>query len=120
MSKQAKKTSTFFFWVRGPIDFQIMFFLTEFTFCHLFFIGQHVHWSIALVEVGGASEVEVGEVKDRLDDALCATRGWPRRQKSRFHRNASDLGGFLFFFIIVPLVFSFLFQTCKQLLYHFI
>ena len=25
-------------------------------------------------QVGGASEVEVGEVKDRLDDALCATR----------------------------------------------
>lgn len=24
--------------------------------------------------MGGASEVEVGEVKDRLDDALCATR----------------------------------------------
>ena len=42
--------------------------------------------SMALMEVGGASEVEVGEVKDRLDDALCATRGGPRRQKSRFQK----------------------------------
>ena len=24
--------------------------------------------------MGGASEVEVGELKDRIDDALCATR----------------------------------------------
>ncbi|CAE8633790.1 unnamed protein product [Polarella glacialis] len=29
---------------------------------------------VAIIKVGGASEVEVGEVKDRLDDALCATR----------------------------------------------
>eukprot|EP00913_Durusdinium_trenchii_P032458 g30388.t1 len=29
---------------------------------------------VAVIKVGGASEVEVGEVKDRLDDALCATR----------------------------------------------
>ena len=29
-------------------------------------------------QVGGASEVEVGEVKDRLDDALCATRLVPQ------------------------------------------
>ena len=42
--------------------------------------------SMALMEVGGASEVEVGEVKDRLDDALCATRGGPRRKKSRFQK----------------------------------
>merc|ERR1711868_81478 len=29
---------------------------------------------VAVVKVGGASEVEVGEVKDRINDALCATR----------------------------------------------
>merc|ERR1719356_114205 len=29
---------------------------------------------VAVIKVGGASEVEVGEVKDRLNDALCATR----------------------------------------------
>merc|ERR1712199_18635 len=29
---------------------------------------------VAVIKVGGASEVEVGEVKDRLDDALNATR----------------------------------------------
>jgi len=29
---------------------------------------------VAVIKAGGASEVEVGEVKDRLDDALCATR----------------------------------------------
>jgi len=29
---------------------------------------------VAIIKVGGASEVEVAEVKDRLDDALCATR----------------------------------------------
>merc|ERR1711862_943907 len=29
---------------------------------------------VAVIKVGGASEVEVNEVKDRLDDALCATR----------------------------------------------
>eukprot|EP00440_Ansanella_granifera_P029021 gb/GFBE01031524.1/.p1 GENE.gb/GFBE01031524.1/~~gb/GFBE01031524.1/.p1 ORF type:complete len:268 (+),score=110.76 gb/GFBE01031524.1/:1-804(+) len=29
---------------------------------------------VAVIKVGGASEVEVGEVKDRLQDALCATR----------------------------------------------
>ncbi len=27
-----------------------------------------------MIKVGGASEVEVGEVKDRVTDALCATR----------------------------------------------
>lgn len=26
------------------------------------------------MKVGGASEVEVGEIKDRIQDALCATR----------------------------------------------
>ncbi|CAO3619232.1 unnamed protein product [Mucor hiemalis] len=29
---------------------------------------------VAVIKVGGASEVEVGEKKDRFDDALCATR----------------------------------------------
>jgi chaperonin GroEL len=29
---------------------------------------------IGVIKVGGASEVEVGEVKDRVTDALCATR----------------------------------------------
>merc|ERR1711892_696931 len=29
---------------------------------------------VAVVRVGGSSEVEVGEKKDRVDDALCATR----------------------------------------------
>merc|ERR1719479_153388 len=28
---------------------------------------------VAVIRVGGASEVEVGEVKDRIQDALCAT-----------------------------------------------
>lgn len=26
------------------------------------------------MKVGGASEVEVGEIKDRIEDALCSTR----------------------------------------------
>lgn len=29
---------------------------------------------VAVIKVGGASEVEVGEVKDRVQDALCATK----------------------------------------------
>lgn len=29
---------------------------------------------VAIIKVGGASEVEVGELKDRIEDALCATR----------------------------------------------
>merc|ERR1719486_251144 len=29
---------------------------------------------VAVIKVGGASEVEVGEKKDRVNDALCATR----------------------------------------------
>merc|ERR1719486_1737312 len=29
---------------------------------------------VAVIKVGGASEVEVGEIKDRFEDALCATR----------------------------------------------
>jgi len=29
---------------------------------------------VAIIKVGGSSEVEVGELKDRIDDALCATR----------------------------------------------
>ena len=29
---------------------------------------------VGVIKVGGASEVEVGEVKDRVNDALCATR----------------------------------------------
>merc|ERR1719343_1235226 len=29
---------------------------------------------VALIKVGGASEVEVNEIKDRLNDALCATK----------------------------------------------
>merc|ERR1719334_1794740 len=29
---------------------------------------------VAVIKVGGASEVEVSEVKDRLNDALCATK----------------------------------------------
>jgi len=29
---------------------------------------------IAVIKVGGSSEVEVGELRDRVDDALCATR----------------------------------------------
>lgn len=29
---------------------------------------------VAVIKVGGASEVEVGELKDRIEDALCATR----------------------------------------------
>merc|ERR550537_1586135 len=29
---------------------------------------------VAVIKVGGASEVEVQEVKDRLNDALCATK----------------------------------------------
>ena len=29
---------------------------------------------VAVIKVGGASEVEVGEIKDRITDALCATR----------------------------------------------
>ncbi len=28
---------------------------------------------VAVIKVGGASEIEVGEIKDRFDDALCAT-----------------------------------------------
>jgi len=29
---------------------------------------------VGIIKVGGASEVEVGEIKDRIQDALCATR----------------------------------------------
>jgi len=29
---------------------------------------------VAVIKCGGASEVEVGELKDRIEDALCATR----------------------------------------------
>jgi chaperonin GroEL len=29
---------------------------------------------VAIIKAGGASEVEVGELKDRIQDALCATR----------------------------------------------
>ena len=29
---------------------------------------------VGVIKVGGASEVEVGEIKDRVNDALCATR----------------------------------------------
>merc|ERR1719245_2795648 len=29
---------------------------------------------VAVIKVGGASEIEVQEVKDRLNDALCATK----------------------------------------------
>lgn len=29
---------------------------------------------VGVIKVGGASEVEVGEIKDRVTDALCATR----------------------------------------------
>merc|ERR1712137_1257913 len=29
---------------------------------------------VAVINVGGASEVEVNEIKDRLNDALCATK----------------------------------------------
>lgn len=29
---------------------------------------------VAVIKVGGASEVEVQELKDRIQDALCATR----------------------------------------------
>jgi chaperonin GroEL len=29
---------------------------------------------VAVLKVGGASEVEVGELKDRINDALCATK----------------------------------------------
>lgn len=29
---------------------------------------------VAMIRVGGASEVEVNEIKDRIDDALCATK----------------------------------------------
>ena len=29
---------------------------------------------VAVIKVGGASEVEVGELKDRIEDALCSTR----------------------------------------------
>ena len=29
---------------------------------------------VAVIKVGGASEIEVGEIKDRVTDALCATR----------------------------------------------
>merc|ERR1719482_1881655 len=29
---------------------------------------------VAVIKVGGSSEVEVGELKDRIQDALCATR----------------------------------------------
>jgi chaperonin GroEL len=29
---------------------------------------------VGVIKVGGASEVEVGEIKDRVTDALCATK----------------------------------------------
>ena len=29
---------------------------------------------VAVIKVGGSSDVEVGELKDRIQDALCATR----------------------------------------------
>ena len=29
---------------------------------------------VAVIKVGGSSEVEVSELKDRIQDALCATR----------------------------------------------
>lgn len=29
---------------------------------------------VGIIKVGGASEVEVGEIKDRIEDALCSTR----------------------------------------------
>lgn len=29
---------------------------------------------VGIIKVGGASEVEVSEIKDRITDALCATR----------------------------------------------
>lgn len=29
---------------------------------------------VGVIKVGGASEVEVGEIKDRIQDALCATK----------------------------------------------
>merc|ERR1711920_336146 len=36
-------------------------------------IGR-LNGGVAVIKVGGASEVEVGELKDRIQDALCATR----------------------------------------------
>jgi chaperonin GroEL len=29
---------------------------------------------VGIIKVGGGSEVEVGEIKDRVQDAICATR----------------------------------------------
>jgi len=29
---------------------------------------------VAVIKVGGSSEIEVSELKDRINDALCATR----------------------------------------------
>lgn len=29
---------------------------------------------VGIIKVGGASEVEVGEIKDRVQDAICATK----------------------------------------------
>lgn len=29
---------------------------------------------VGIIKVGGASEVEVSEIKDRIEDALCSTR----------------------------------------------
>ena len=31
-------------------------------------------WGVGIIKVGGASEVEVGEIKDRITDALNATK----------------------------------------------
>ena len=34
----------------------------------------HFHSGVAVLKIGGSSEVEVNEKKDRVNDALCATR----------------------------------------------
>lgn len=44
--------------------------------CHVSCAFEHNYlvYIVTYLQVGGGSEVEVGEAKDRLDDALCATR----------------------------------------------
>ena len=33
-----------------------------------------IHSGVAVLKIGGSSEVEMNEKKDRVNDALCATR----------------------------------------------
>ena len=40
----------------------------------MFLIFSRLASGVAVLKIGGSSEVEVNEKKDRVNDALCATR----------------------------------------------